>query len=126
MRYRPDRVLRQFGMEQPIPRTEMLEVEVMVLLGLTRRRAVGMPTTMAETSGSPMRTTMAETGGSPRRRALAETHRWTVGMREMSTWQRQVQSETQSVAFPRPVHGLVSYLQPSVDRPTWCCSRGSG
>ncbi|CAN0861262.1 hypothetical protein LINGRAHAP2_LOCUS8155 [Linum grandiflorum] len=28
MWHRPDRVLRQFGMEQPIPRTEMLEAEV--------------------------------------------------------------------------------------------------
>ncbi|CAN0893347.1 hypothetical protein LINGRAHAP2_LOCUS18104 [Linum grandiflorum] len=42
MWYRPDRVIRQFGMEQPIPRTEMLEAEVMVLLGLTRCREVGM------------------------------------------------------------------------------------
>ncbi|CAN0907287.1 Serine/threonine-protein phosphatase 7 long form homolog, partial [Linum grandiflorum] len=46
MWHRPDRVLRQFGMEQPIPRTEMPESEVMVLLGLTRRREVGMRATM--------------------------------------------------------------------------------
>ncbi|CAN0847216.1 hypothetical protein LINGRAHAP2_LOCUS4856 [Linum grandiflorum] len=46
MWHRPARVLRQFGMEQPIPRTEMPESEVMVLLGLTRRREVGMRATM--------------------------------------------------------------------------------
>ncbi|CAN0838108.1 hypothetical protein LINGRAHAP2_LOCUS1991 [Linum grandiflorum] len=33
MWHRPDRVPRQFGMEQPIPRTEMLEGEVMTLYG---------------------------------------------------------------------------------------------
>ncbi|CAN0925596.1 Serine/threonine-protein phosphatase 7 long form homolog [Linum grandiflorum] len=48
MWYHPDRVLRQFGMEQPIPRTEMLEAEVMVLIGLTRRRAVGMRAMMRQ------------------------------------------------------------------------------
>ncbi|CAN0829454.1 Serine/threonine-protein phosphatase 7 long form homolog, partial [Linum grandiflorum] len=36
MWHHPDRVLRQFGMEQPIPRTEMTEAEVTRLLGLTR------------------------------------------------------------------------------------------
>ncbi|CAN0830078.1 hypothetical protein LINGRAPRIM_LOCUS3140 [Linum grandiflorum] len=35
MWHHPDRVLRQFGMEQPIPRTEMTEAEVTRLLGLT-------------------------------------------------------------------------------------------
>ncbi|CAN0875073.1 hypothetical protein LINGRAHAP2_LOCUS10619 [Linum grandiflorum] len=48
MWHRLDRVLRQFGMEQPNPRTEMLEAEVMVLLGLTRRREVGMRSTMRQ------------------------------------------------------------------------------
>ncbi|CAN0881994.1 hypothetical protein LINGRAHAP2_LOCUS14554 [Linum grandiflorum] len=48
MWHRPDRVLHQFGMEQPIPRTEMPKAEVMVLLGLTRRRAVGMRATMQQ------------------------------------------------------------------------------
>ncbi|CAN0912990.1 hypothetical protein LINGRAPRIM_LOCUS351 [Linum grandiflorum] len=42
MWHRPDRVLRQFGMEQPIPRTEILEGEVMALLGMTRSWEVGM------------------------------------------------------------------------------------
>ncbi|CAN0903178.1 hypothetical protein LINGRAHAP2_LOCUS22412 [Linum grandiflorum] len=46
MWHRPDRVLRQFGMEHLIPRTEMPESEVMILLGLTRHREVGMPATM--------------------------------------------------------------------------------
>ncbi|CAN0875169.1 hypothetical protein LINGRAHAP2_LOCUS10679 [Linum grandiflorum] len=46
MWHRPDYVLRQFGMEQPIPCTEMLEAEVIVLLGLIRHREVGMRTTM--------------------------------------------------------------------------------
>ncbi|CAN0919313.1 hypothetical protein LINGRAHAP2_LOCUS31382 [Linum grandiflorum] len=48
MWHRPDRVLCQFGMEQPIPRTEMLEAEVMVLLRLTRRQEVGMRATMRQ------------------------------------------------------------------------------
>ncbi|CAN0906908.1 Serine/threonine-protein phosphatase 7 long form homolog, partial [Linum grandiflorum] len=60
----PDRVLRQFGMEQPIPRTEMLEAEVMVLLSLTRRQEVGMRVTMLQYLGQwEMRDDhMAETG----------------------------------------------------------------
>ncbi|CAN0906604.1 hypothetical protein LINGRAHAP2_LOCUS24354 [Linum grandiflorum] len=37
MWHRPDRILHQFVMEQPSPRTEMLEGEVMVLIGLTQR-----------------------------------------------------------------------------------------
>ncbi|CAN0884965.1 Serine/threonine-protein phosphatase 7 long form homolog [Linum grandiflorum] len=48
MWHRPDRVLRQFGMEQPIPRTEMTESKVMELLGLTLRREVGMRATMQQ------------------------------------------------------------------------------
>ncbi|CAN0904035.1 hypothetical protein LINGRAHAP2_LOCUS22853 [Linum grandiflorum] len=48
MWHRPNRVLHQFGMEQPIPRTEMLEAEVMVLLCLTRRREVRMRATMRQ------------------------------------------------------------------------------
>ncbi|CAN0830516.1 hypothetical protein LINGRAPRIM_LOCUS3269 [Linum grandiflorum] len=46
MWHHPDHVLRQFGMEQPIPRTEMTESEVTRLLGLTRRREIGMRETM--------------------------------------------------------------------------------
>ncbi|CAN0919490.1 hypothetical protein LINGRAHAP2_LOCUS31482 [Linum grandiflorum] len=46
MWHRPDRVLRQFGMEQPIPHTEMLEGKVMALLGITWRQEVGMRETM--------------------------------------------------------------------------------
>ncbi|CAN0905367.1 hypothetical protein LINGRAHAP2_LOCUS23620 [Linum grandiflorum] len=46
MWHRQDCVLRQFRMEQPIPHTEMLEAEVMVLLGLTHHRKVGMRATM--------------------------------------------------------------------------------
>ncbi|CAN0876449.1 hypothetical protein LINGRAHAP2_LOCUS11318 [Linum grandiflorum] len=42
MWHHPDRVLRQFGMEQPIPHIEMTEAEVTRLLGLTRRREIGM------------------------------------------------------------------------------------
>ncbi|CAN0917861.1 hypothetical protein LINGRAHAP2_LOCUS30556 [Linum grandiflorum] len=42
---------RAFWMEQPIPRIEMLEAEVMVLLGLTRRREVGMRATMRQYLG---------------------------------------------------------------------------
>ncbi|CAN0875965.1 hypothetical protein LINGRAHAP2_LOCUS11021 [Linum grandiflorum] len=42
MWHRSYRVLRQFRMEQPIPHTKMLEGEVMVLIGLTRHREVGM------------------------------------------------------------------------------------
>ncbi|CAN0913456.1 hypothetical protein LINGRAHAP2_LOCUS27937 [Linum grandiflorum] len=38
-------------MEQPIPRIEMLEGKVMVLLGLTRRREVGMRETMQQYLG---------------------------------------------------------------------------
>ncbi|CAN0919029.1 hypothetical protein LINGRAHAP2_LOCUS31218 [Linum grandiflorum] len=45
---RSNRVLRQFGMDHPIPRTEMLEGKVMVLLGLTRRRELGMRETMQQ------------------------------------------------------------------------------
>ncbi|CAN1246843.1 Serine/threonine-protein phosphatase 7 long form homolog [Linum grandiflorum] len=48
MWHHPDRVLRQFGMEQPIPRTEMTEAEVTRLLGLTRRRETGMRETMQQ------------------------------------------------------------------------------
>ncbi|CAN1246028.1 Serine/threonine-protein phosphatase 7 long form homolog [Linum grandiflorum] len=48
MWHHPDRVLRQFGMEQPIPRTEMAEAEVTRLLGLTRRREIGMRETMQQ------------------------------------------------------------------------------
>ncbi|CAN1240186.1 Serine/threonine-protein phosphatase 7 long form homolog [Linum grandiflorum] len=48
MWHHPDRVLRQFGMEQPIPRTEMTKVEVTRLLGLTRRREIGMRETMQQ------------------------------------------------------------------------------
>ncbi|CAN0866368.1 hypothetical protein LINGRAHAP2_LOCUS9254 [Linum grandiflorum] len=46
MWHRPDHILRQFGVERSISRTEMLEDEVMLLLGLTRRREVGMHETM--------------------------------------------------------------------------------
>ncbi|CAN0913457.1 hypothetical protein LINGRAHAP2_LOCUS27937, partial [Linum grandiflorum] len=49
--HRLDRVVRQFRMEQPIPRIEMLEGKVMVLLGLTRRREVGMRETMQQYLG---------------------------------------------------------------------------
>ncbi|CAN0918332.1 hypothetical protein LINGRAHAP2_LOCUS30813 [Linum grandiflorum] len=35
-------------MEQPIPRTEMPESEIMILLGLTWRREVGMRATMQQ------------------------------------------------------------------------------
>ncbi|CAN1240293.1 Serine/threonine-protein phosphatase 7 long form homolog, partial [Linum grandiflorum] len=48
MWHHPDRVLRQFGMEQPIPRTEMTEAEVTRLLGLTRRREIGLRQTMQQ------------------------------------------------------------------------------
>ncbi|CAN0847151.1 Serine/threonine-protein phosphatase 7 long form homolog, partial [Linum grandiflorum] len=51
MWHRPDRVLRQFGMEQLIPHTDMLEGEVMVLLGLTQRWEVGMRETMQQYVG---------------------------------------------------------------------------
>ncbi|CAN0881605.1 hypothetical protein LINGRAHAP2_LOCUS14336 [Linum grandiflorum] len=71
MWHRPDRVLRLFGMEQPIPRIEMLEAEVMVLLGLTRRRQVGIHETMQQYLGQwEMRDDhVAETGpvGDPER-----------------------------------------------------------
>ncbi|CAN0917656.1 Protein MAIN-LIKE 2 [Linum grandiflorum] len=40
-----------FGMEQPIPHTEMLEAEVMVLLGLTRHREVRMRAMMLQYLG---------------------------------------------------------------------------
>ncbi|CAN0906607.1 hypothetical protein LINGRAHAP2_LOCUS24354, partial [Linum grandiflorum] len=45
--------------------------------------------------------------------------RWPHG-RDGSSWRSGV------LAFPRPVHGLVSYLQSSVDRLAWCCARGCG
>ncbi|CAN0924782.1 hypothetical protein LINGRAHAP2_LOCUS34387 [Linum grandiflorum] len=48
MWHHPYRVLCQFGMEQPIPRTEMTEAEVTRLLGLTRRREIGMRETMQQ------------------------------------------------------------------------------
>ncbi|CAN0838213.1 Serine/threonine-protein phosphatase 7 long form homolog [Linum grandiflorum] len=48
MWHHPNRVLRQFGMEQPIPRTEMTESEVTRLLGLTWRREIGMRETMQQ------------------------------------------------------------------------------
>ncbi|CAN1244935.1 Serine/threonine-protein phosphatase 7 long form homolog, partial [Linum grandiflorum] len=48
MWHHPDRVLRQFGMEQPISRTEMTEAEVTRLLGLTRHREIGMRETMQQ------------------------------------------------------------------------------
>ncbi|CAN0904342.1 hypothetical protein LINGRAHAP2_LOCUS23038 [Linum grandiflorum] len=48
MWHRQDHVLRYFGMEQPIPRIEMLEGEVLVLLGLTRRQEVGKRETMQQ------------------------------------------------------------------------------
>ncbi|CAN0915358.1 Protein MAIN-LIKE 2 [Linum grandiflorum] len=48
MWHHPDRFLRQFVMEQHIPRTEMLESEVMALLGITRRWEVGMRETMQQ------------------------------------------------------------------------------
>ncbi|CAN0875571.1 hypothetical protein LINGRAHAP2_LOCUS10912 [Linum grandiflorum] len=51
MWHHPDRVFCQFGMEQPIPHTEMLEGEVMVLLGLIRRREVGIQETMQQYLG---------------------------------------------------------------------------
>ncbi|CAN0827156.1 hypothetical protein LINGRAPRIM_LOCUS2499 [Linum grandiflorum] len=58
-------------MEQPISRTEMLEAEVMVLLGLTRRREVGMREMMQQYLGRwEMRDDhVAETGpvGDPER-----------------------------------------------------------
>ncbi|CAN0906994.1 hypothetical protein LINGRAHAP2_LOCUS24556 [Linum grandiflorum] len=73
MWHHPDRVLRQFGMEQPIPRTEMMESEVTRLLGLTRRREIGMRETMQQ--------------------YLAR------GMPAIITLQRQVQSDTQSVGI---------------------------
>ncbi|CAN0905503.1 hypothetical protein LINGRAHAP2_LOCUS23713 [Linum grandiflorum] len=38
-------------MEQPVPRTELLQGEVMMLLGLTRRREVGMRETMQQYLG---------------------------------------------------------------------------
>ncbi|CAN0919661.1 hypothetical protein LINGRAHAP2_LOCUS31580 [Linum grandiflorum] len=38
-------------MEQPIPRTEMLEGQIMVLLGLTRRQKVGMREMMQQYLG---------------------------------------------------------------------------
>ncbi|CAN0877477.1 hypothetical protein LINGRAHAP2_LOCUS11905 [Linum grandiflorum] len=46
MWHHPDRVFCQFGMEQPIPRTEMIESEATRLLGLTRRQEIGMRETM--------------------------------------------------------------------------------
>ncbi|CAN0846684.1 Serine/threonine-protein phosphatase 7 long form homolog [Linum grandiflorum] len=48
MWHHPDRVLRQFGMEQPIPRTEMTESEITRLLGLTRYREIRMRETMQQ------------------------------------------------------------------------------
>ncbi|CAN0917155.1 hypothetical protein LINGRAHAP2_LOCUS30113 [Linum grandiflorum] len=71
----PDRVLRQFGMEQPIPRKEMLVGEVMVLLGLTRRREVGMCKTLQQYIGRwEMRDDhVAETGPV----GISTTNTWT-------------------------------------------------
>ncbi|CAN0876406.1 hypothetical protein LINGRAHAP2_LOCUS11300 [Linum grandiflorum] len=51
MWHRPDRVLHQFGTEHPIPRTEMMESEFMVLLGLTWRWEVGMREMMQQDLG---------------------------------------------------------------------------
>ncbi|CAN0883951.1 hypothetical protein LINGRAHAP2_LOCUS14692 [Linum grandiflorum] len=48
MWHHPDRVLRQFGMEQAIPRKEMTDAEVTRLLGLTRRREIKLRGTMQQ------------------------------------------------------------------------------
>ncbi|CAN0858469.1 hypothetical protein LINGRAHAP2_LOCUS7269 [Linum grandiflorum] len=42
----PDRVLHQFRMEKSITRTELLEGEVMTLLGMTHRRELRVQETM--------------------------------------------------------------------------------
>ncbi|CAN0915560.1 hypothetical protein LINGRAHAP2_LOCUS29207 [Linum grandiflorum] len=97
MWHRPGRVLRQFEMEQPIPYTEMLEGEVMTLLGMTWRRELQVRETMKQYLAQ----------WELRDDHVAETATlaiWSVGISTTSTWRWR------------------SYLQSSVDKTTLCCA----
>ncbi|CAN0847875.1 hypothetical protein LINGRAHAP2_LOCUS5219 [Linum grandiflorum] len=78
MWHRRDRVLHQFGMDQPISRIEMLELEVMALLDMTWRRELQVRETMEQylAQWALRDGYMAETGlvGDPERMHVLEQY----------------------------------------------------